>query len=528
MIAYQFKKPGRPAAKLLQAVPILFAVFFGAAGGYLLLATHAATTLQPSVSWSRSGSELLNQNASLCLGTPGSTQAAIGATVVVEGCSATSSQNWTLTWGGSTVKSGTVVNGYKQCLDDRGGNAGVGTTVKIYTCTANDPSQVWTNGYGDGTIRIDGLCLGVSGNSRAAGTAAILTPCNTPVPSVHLTSPASGSKVSGTTTVAASATIAQDSIAKITLQAGSTVLATCMNTSSCTANWNTASVGNGSYTLTAVATGSLGGTATASESVQTSNASPPPSGGSSGGGSGSTSSEGGNSSSGGSSSASTPTTDSGTFTCDPSDPTCSDSTVSVCDPSDPTCSDSPSLCDASDPSCGSATSGTSNDTGSGSSSTGSSTQGGSQSSKNSTAKKLSPGKRSVASIVAIIFLLLLIIGAVVFLYLRKRRQSGNQPVYNSNDFFNEIAAPVEDTPAPLPTALPHTAPVVTEHSVADVSLPAEGAADAEARLRWWDTNAGHHPVQPASHDKAIDEPPDMFERGRKRLEEEDNEGPPRP
>ncbi len=547
MIAYQFRKhpKQRAPAKLRQRIlPLMFAVAFGTLGGYLLIRAHAATTEQPSVSWSYGSSELANANSGLCLGTSGNSQPAVGATIIIEGCSAINSEKWTLTWGGSTVKSTTIVNGYGQCLDDRGGNAGVGVTVKIYTCTANNTAQIWTTGYGDGTIRIDGLCLGVSGNSRSAGSNAILTPCNTPVPSVQITSPGAGSTVSGTATMTASASISQDSIAKITLEVGGSVLGACMNASSCSANWNTTSSGNGSYTLTAVATGALGGTATATETVHVSNASPSPpassGGGSSSSGSGSSSSgdsgnggsgsTGGADTSGGGSSISdsntddTATSDSGTFTCDPSDPTCSGSTVSVCDPSDPTCSSDVSLCDPSDPTCDSSTStDTTDGTDSGSASTGSG-QSGSKSSSGS--KTLNSGKSSVKSVLGIIFssLALIIIGVGVFIYRKRSKDASYQPAYDPDEFFASIAppaaAPVADYQPTI--ASPHEIPI-PEHSVANVALPTENNADTEARVHWWDVKADQHPTQPANPTPA-NEPPDMFEEGRQRLEREEQEG----
>lgn len=495
---------------------VLFATAFAAIGAYLLVSTHAATTEQPSVSWKGSNSQLINRNANLCLGTPGNTKPATGTKTVIESCSTVNSETWSLTWGSGTIKTTTVVNGYGQCLDDQGSSAGVGTAVKIAACTAGSNAQAWTTGYGDGTIRIDELCLGVSGNSQAANTSSILTPCNTPVPSAKLTSPASGGTVSGTAIVTASASISQDSIAKITLQAGSTVLNTCTNAASCSAKWNTKTVSDGTYTLTAVATGSLGGTATASETVKSSNPSPP-SGGSGGGNPG----DNGGGSTGGDISVcdpSDPTCNDDSDICDPSDPTCADDT-STCDPSDPTCSADDTACDPSDPTCTDASTDTTGDSGSSNSQTGRH----SPTTKNkNTSEKLSPGKTSVKRVVGVsaLCLALIIIGFLVFLYLRRRKLANIQPVNSSDDFFAHIAPPASTTPG---TAPPPNSPPVAQPAQA-IPVPNSPLTPARSGSNWWEADGGQHLAQPANLAKEADQPPDMFEEGRKRLEEESKDG----
>jgi len=488
--------------KLSRAAGLLFAAAFATLGAYLLISAHAATTEQPSVSWKGSNGELLNRNANLCLGTLGNTKPAAGTKVIIESCNTIDSEKWSLVWGSGTIKSTTVVNGYGQCLDDQGSGAGVGTTVKIGACAANDSAQVWTTGYGDGTIRIDGLCLGVSGNSQLTGANTILTPCNTPVPSVHLTAPVSGSTVSGTATVTASASISQDSIAKITLEVGSTVLKTCMSTASCSTKWDTTAVNDGAYTLTAVATGTLGGTATVNETVTASNASS-----SEGSGSGNPGDNGGSGSTGGD-----------TTTCDPSDPTCND--VATCDPSDPTCGGDTTTCDPSDPTCSSSPL---TDTTESTSSSGSQASNQSPRTKSKKAtEKLGSSKASAEKILGVSASLfaLIILGFLAFMYLKRRKQVRAQPAYDSSDFFAHVAPSAGSAPGTVP---PASNPPATQ-STQELPPPKNVYGPPGTGSNWWMTNAGQPPAHPAGHDTATDQPPDMFEEGRKRLEEEDKEG----
>lgn len=90
-------------------------------------------------------------------------------------------------------------------------------------------------------------------------------------PTISLTAPANGSTVSGTVAVTASAADADGSVAKVTftLPGGATVVDT---TAPYSANWDTTTLANGSYSVSAVATDNMGAaSAAASRTVTVSN-----------------------------------------------------------------------------------------------------------------------------------------------------------------------------------------------------------------------------------------------------------------
>ena len=508
MPSYRFKRPQASAHTTLRLRGItgtVFAVIFAAIGAYLLISAHAATTEQPSVNWKSSNHELINKDANLCLGTASNTKPAAGTKTIIEGCDSINSETWTLSWGSGTVKNTTVVNGYGQCLDDQGASAGVGNAVKIASCAASSKAQLWTTGYGDGTIRIDGLCLGVSGNSTTVNAAVILTPCSTPLPAVSLTSPAANSTLSGNTSVAAAATISQDSIAKITLELGASVLKTCTGTTSCSTEWDTTIVADGSDTLTAVATGSLGGTASISETVKTSNSSS-----SDGSGGGDSNGGGGTGSGGGSVS-------SGTDTCSSSDPSCNGGgATSGCDPSDPSCG-SVTTCDPSDPTCNA---GTTQSTDSGNQQT-TAKQSPHRTSKKTT-EKLDSSRVTANKILGISALLfaLVIIGFLVFVNLKRRKQLRTQPAHDPDAFFDQFVSPAGNPPVATPSANNSS----TSRSTPELPAPENPYMHSGTGSDWWKADPAKQPAQPASHDMAADQPVDMFEEGQKRLEEENKAG----
>ena len=496
-----------------------FALVFGGIGTALLLASHAATPLQPSVAWSSQNGELVNIKANLCLGTPGTAQAPNGTGYIIETCNGASDQKWSLAWGSGTVTSTTVKNGYGQCLDDTGNSTHAGNPTQAWPCSGV-VQQTWTTGYGDGTIRIHGLCLGVNGNAKTSGSTVVIMACNVPTPAVTITAPASGTALQGTTTVTATASISGDNIASITLTANGTTLKTCANAGSCSASWNTAQVGNGTYTITATAIGALGGSATASRSVAVNNPapSPPPStpppsggGGSSGGGSpsGGSSGTGGSGTSGGGSGSSS----AGTITGSPSSGDTSGNTDTL---------DNSNTSDSIDTSSSAGTSDSTIDTsgGTGTSGTTSDNQQSSSSATNSPATRKSSGSAAAAAIVSGVVLL----AAVVFFVIWRRQQLAGQTSAWSYDTYGV---------PPAPTGAPYQTKAEPEHIDPNYpAFPREDPAQTAARVNWWLPDderakiaAGQTPAHSASPPPpADDNPPDIFEEGRKRLEQEESDG----
>jgi large repetitive protein len=102
-------------------------------------------------------------------------------------------------------------------------------------------------------------------------------PTDTTPPTVSITSPASGARVSGSVTLSATATD-NVGVTKVEFYSGSTQLGTGANTSGSTwqYDWNTSSVPNGSYSLTAKAYDAAGNTKTSSAvTVTVQNRTPP-------------------------------------------------------------------------------------------------------------------------------------------------------------------------------------------------------------------------------------------------------------
>jgi hypothetical protein len=63
------------------------------------------------------------------------------------------------------IGSGTVTYHFNgKCMDDNHGSSANGTKVQIWTCNGHARSQKWT-GYSDGTLRINGKCLDVTGTA---------------------------------------------------------------------------------------------------------------------------------------------------------------------------------------------------------------------------------------------------------------------------------------------------------------------------------------------------------------------------
>ncbi|HEY1835994.1 MAG TPA: RICIN domain-containing protein [Candidatus Saccharimonadales bacterium] len=260
---------------------LAFVLIFGAFGIHYLFTSHAAAGLQTSVTWKGVSGKVENKVSSLCVTTPGTSKGSNGTHLQLAACDSRTGEKWTLTWGSGdgNIKNTTVVNGYSQCLDDTDSSTTPNTSVEVWACNGQASSQTWQTGYGDGTIRIHGMCLGTSGNKTGSGATLALMNCTTtpPTPSVGLTAPKSGANVSGTGVAArASASTSAGSISSIRLTINGATLKTCTNASSCAASWNVSKLKNGSYTVGATATASGGGSKATSESVTIKNASPAP------------------------------------------------------------------------------------------------------------------------------------------------------------------------------------------------------------------------------------------------------------
>lgn len=194
--------------------------------------------------------------------------------------------------------------------------------LQTLTCNASDHAQIWKwngaqiqNAYNSG-------CINDPSAKETNGTQLIVYTCSpatnnaqwykvaAPSPSVSITAPGGGATVSGgSVLISGKASVSPGSITQLTLQVGNATLGTCANSTTCFSSWNSGSVANGSYTVKVTATTSGGGTGQATETIQVNNAPPPPppstgGGGSTGGGSGGTSSGGGSSSGSGSGSGS--------------------------------------------------------------------------------------------------------------------------------------------------------------------------------------------------------------------------------
>ncbi len=110
-------------------------------------------------------------------------------------------------------------------------------------------------------------------NNYSAPSGALSITIDTAVPVTALTSPASGSTVSGTTTVAANAS---DNVGvwKVDFQVDGVTKATD-TTGPFTYAWDTTTVANGSHTLSELTTDVAGNTATSSATVTVSNGAAP-------------------------------------------------------------------------------------------------------------------------------------------------------------------------------------------------------------------------------------------------------------
>ncbi len=117
--------------------------------------------------------------------------------------------------------------------------SGIGTVTG--TSTSVSPAQTTTYT----------LTAANAGGSTTAQTAVTVTP-DTTLPTVSITAPTAGSPVSGTVSI--SATASDDvGVASVQFQLGGSNLGSAITTAPYTFSWNTATVANGPYALTAIA-----------------------------------------------------------------------------------------------------------------------------------------------------------------------------------------------------------------------------------------------------------------------------------
>jgi len=277
---------------------LAFMLMFAVIGTIFLFISRAAT---PPVKLE------LALNRNMCMDNNESSTAS-GNKIDLWACNGTYAQEWTQ----QSVSGGfLLVDGQGNCADDPG--LGVGSVAYILsdTCSSSNHEQIWQwsgsqiyNVYSKG-------CLNDSGANQSNDARIIAYTCSpattnaewyavsvaAPTPSISLTSPSS-STVSGGVSISASASIPSGSVADIDFEINGGQLFSCSNTTTCNTSWDTTADSNGSYTITAIATGSGGGSATTTKTVTVSNqsASPPTTGGGSSGGS----SSGGGDTSGGS------------------------------------------------------------------------------------------------------------------------------------------------------------------------------------------------------------------------------------
>ena len=131
-----------------------------------------------------------------------------------------------------------------------------------------------TSGSANGTHTLTARATDSSGNISTASrtfTVSNATADTTP-PSVAISSPASGSTVSGTTNVSGSASD-NASLSSVAVQVDGGAWSAASGTTSWSWSWNTSSLPNGSHTVTARATDSSGNTSTTSSTVNVSNSS---------------------------------------------------------------------------------------------------------------------------------------------------------------------------------------------------------------------------------------------------------------
>jgi|GEM_PF-1409400 len=172
--------------------------------------------------------------------------------------------------------SGSAVSGTVSVTANATDNVGV-TKVEFYvngslaaTDTATPYLYSWnTSGLAAGSYTLSAKAYDAANNVGQSGSVTVTLASDTTAPVAAISAPANGASVSGTVTVTASATD-NVGVAKVELYGNGTLL-TASNVSPLSYSWNSASVANGSYTLTAKAYDAAGNVGQASSTVTVNN-----------------------------------------------------------------------------------------------------------------------------------------------------------------------------------------------------------------------------------------------------------------
>ncbi|WNM64052.1 Ig-like domain-containing protein [Candidatus Nitrospira neomarina] len=213
----------------------------------------------------------------------GNSKTAAAVTVTVSNTPAdTTAPTVTLTAPSAGTVSGTVT--VSASASDNVGVAGVQFRLQGANLgtedTTNPYSTSWnTTTVPNGSYTLTAIARDAAGNSKTAAAVTVTvsnTPADTTAPTVTLTAPSAGT-VSGTVTVSASASD-NVGVAGVQFRLQGANLGTEDTTNPYSTSWNTTTVPNGSYTLTAIARDAAGNTKTATAvTVTVSNTSTPPS-----------------------------------------------------------------------------------------------------------------------------------------------------------------------------------------------------------------------------------------------------------
>ena len=154
-----------------------------------------------------------------------------------------------------------------------GNNLGAELFVAPYSGSWN------TAGISNGSHVITAVARDLAGNVTASDpvtvtVANVVVPTDTTPPTVSLTSPVSGSTISGTVPITATASD-DTGVVGVQFKVDGNSLGAELFVAPYSGSWNTAGISNGSHTVTAVARDLAGHTTTASVSVTVANAAPP-------------------------------------------------------------------------------------------------------------------------------------------------------------------------------------------------------------------------------------------------------------
>ena len=106
-------------------------------------------------------------STSLCLGVAGHATAN-GSAVEIAACDGSASQQWT--YDGTSSSGGSLRTFGTACLDVPDGNAANGMKLQIWSCTANNKNQRWTESGATLQWVGESKCLDLTGGNLAAGT----------------------------------------------------------------------------------------------------------------------------------------------------------------------------------------------------------------------------------------------------------------------------------------------------------------------------------------------------------------------